>query len=211
VSSFQSEKTSVQVNAKTKHRIENQVQCQAINIYAILWSYQTRHALYRQKKFIFTDLTCTDYTDRSTTDDDQSTTDNPQHPAISYDLIRIDDVRDEALHADADCINSGLLRQTPKGERENPEGMEHDVTNACFDKDDKPAQVDTEGNTENLMIDSIELDDHWNSNESIISETDCSLTQPAEVLVKTTWSIKNIFRRQKSLPLPDHKLGALKQ
>jgi len=148
---------------------------------------------------------------RSTTDDDQSTTDNPQHPAISYDLIRIDDVRDEALHADADCINSGLLRQTPKGERENPEGMEHDVTNACFDKDDKPAQVDTEGNTENLMIDSIELDDHWNSNESIISETDCSLTQPAEVLVKTTWSIKNIFRRQKSLPLPDHKLGALKQ
>ena len=147
---------------------------------------------------------------RYITDDNQSPTDNPQHPAISYDLIRIDDVSDEALHDDADCSNSGLLRQTPNGERENPEGMEHDVTSACFDKDDKPAQVNAQGNTENLLDESVEFDDHWSSNESI-SETDSSLTQPAEVLVKTTWSIKNIFRRQKSLPLPDHKLGALKQ
>lgn len=155
-------------------------------------------------------MTCTDYTDRHITDDNQSTTDNPQHPAISYDLIRIDDVSDEALHADADCTISGLLRQTPKGERENPEGMEHDVTSACFVTDDKPAHVDTESKTESLLDSSVEFDDHWGSYESI-PETDSSLTQPAEVLVKTTWSIRNIFRRQKSLPLPDHKLGALKQ
>ena len=119
-------------------------------------------------------------------------------------------MRDQALHAGADCIYSGLLRQTPEGERENPEGMEHDVTSACFDKDDKPARVNTDENTDSLLDDFVQLDDHWDSKESI-SETDFSLTQPAEVLVKTTWSIKNIFRRQKSLPLPDHKLGALKQ
>ena len=88
--------------------------------------------------------------------------------------------------------------------------MEHDATSARFDKDDKPAHVDADDNTESLLHKSVELDDRWNSNESI-SETHSSLTQPAEVLVKTTWSIKNIFRRQKSLPLPDHKLGALKQ
>ena len=154
-------------------------------------------------------LTCTDCTDRYITDDDQSPTDNPQQPAISYDLITIDDVSDEALHADADCNSSGLLRQTPKGERENPEGMEHDVTSACFNKA-VPAHVDTEDNSESFLEDSVEFDDHWNSNKRI-SDTDSSFTQPAEVLVKTTWSIKNIFRRQKSLPPPDHKLGALKQ
>lgn len=157
-----------------------------------------------------TDWTCTDCTDRYITDDNQSKTDNPQHPAISYDLVRIDDVSDEALHADADCTKSGLLRETPEGERENPEGMEHDVTSACFDKDDKPAHVNTDDSTESLLHESVEFDDHWSSNESI-SKTHSSLTQPTEVLVKTTWSIKNIFRRQKSLPLPDHKLGALKQ
>lgn len=157
-----------------------------------------------------TDWTCTDCTDRYITDDNQSKTDNPQHPAISYDLVRIDDVSDEALHADADCTKSGLLRETPEGERENPEGMEHDVTSACFDKDDKSAHVNTDDSTERLLHESVEFDDHWSSNESI-SKTHSSLTQPTEVLVKTTWSIKNIFRRQKSLPLPDHKLGALKQ
>ena len=88
--------------------------------------------------------------------------------------------------------------------------MEHDVTSARFDKNDKPAHVDRDVSTESLLHESVEFDDHWNSNESI-SVTHSSLTQPAEVLVKTTWSIKNIFRRQKSLPLPDHKLGALKQ
>ena len=165
-----------------------------------------RHALSVQ----VTDWTCTDYTDRYITDDNQSKTDNPQQPAISYDLIRIDDVSDEALHVDADFNNSGLLRKTPEGERENPEGMEHDVTSARFDKDDKPAHVDRDVSTESLLHESVEFDDHWNSNESI-PVTHSSLTQPAEVLVKTTWSIKNIFRRQKSLPLPDHKLGALKQ
>ena len=88
--------------------------------------------------------------------------------------------------------------------------MEHDVTSACFDKDDKPTHIDTDDSTESLLHESVEFDDHWSLNEGI-SETHSSLTQPAEVLVKTTWSIKNIFRRQKSLPLPDHKLGALKQ
>ena len=87
--------------------------------------------------------------------------------------------------------------------------MEHDVTSACFNQDE-PAHVDTENNSESLLEDSVEFDGHWNSNETI-SETDSSHTQPAEVLVKTTWSIKNIFRRQKLLPPPNHKLGALKQ
>ncbi|KAJ7328534.1 hypothetical protein OS493_024450 [Desmophyllum pertusum] len=145
------------------------------------------------------------------TNDNQSTNDIPQHPAISYDLIRIDDVNDEALHADTDCTVSGLVRETPKGERENPEGMEHDgSTSACFDTDDKSTHIDTEDKSVMLLGDTVEVDEHWSSNKSI-SETDSTPTQSAEVLVKTAWSVKNLFRRQKSLPLPDHKLGALKQ
>ena len=103
------------------------------------------------------------------------------------------------------------MRETPKGERENPEGMEHDgSTSACFDTDDKSTHIDTEDKSVMLLGDTVEVDEHWSSNKSI-SETDSTLTQSAEVLVKTAWSVKNLFRRQKSLPLPDHKLGALKQ
>ncbi|KAL9982478.1 hypothetical protein ACROYT_G004525 [Oculina patagonica] len=149
-------------------------------------------------------------TPRFNKEDNQSTNDNSQHPAVSYDLIRIDDVNDEALHADTDCTDSGLLRETPQGERENPEGMEHDVTNACFDTDDKTAHVDKEDKSEWEFLDAFEFDDDSSSTEDI-PETNTTLTQPAEVLVKTAWSIKNIFRRQKSLPLTDHKLSALKQ
>lgn len=88
--------------------------------------------------------------------------------------------------------------------------MEHDVTNACFDTDDKTAHVDKEDKSDIFLDDTVEFDDDWSSTEDV-SETNSTLTQPAEVLVKSAWSIKNIFRRQKSLPLPDHKLGALKQ
>ena len=89
--------------------------------------------------------------------------------------------------------------------------MEHDVTNARFDTDDITAHFDKEDKSE-IFLDNttVELNDDLSSTEDT-SEMDSTVTQPAEVLVKTAWSIKNIFRRQKSLPLPDHKLGALKQ
>ena len=103
------------------------------------------------------------------------------------------------------------MRETPTGERENPEGMEHDVTTACFDADDKTTPVDKEDKSESVWDDTLDFDDYLKGSTEDISDADSTLTRPTEVLVKTSWSIKNIFRRQKSLPLPDHKLGALKQ
>ncbi|XP_022791929.1 kinesin-like protein KIF15 [Stylophora pistillata] len=148
-------------------------------------------------------------TPRSITDD-QSTDDNPQHLAICYDLIRIDDAVSEACarHVNTDCINSGLLRKTPEGQRLNPEGMEHD-NETCFDTDNTE-HVDKKDSSDNFLDDTVEIGAHQGATEGI-SETDFSLSQSTEVLVKTTWSLKNLFRWQKSAPIPDHKIDALTQ
>lgn len=136
------------------------------------------------------------HTDRSITDDNQSTNDNPNHLAISYDLIRIDDVGSEAcaLHGATDGIESGLLRKTPEGQRLNPEGMEHD--------NEPRFNIDDTGH--------VEIDAHQGAIKGI-SETLSTLSQSTEVLVKTAWSLKNFFRRQQSPPIPVHKIDALTQ
>lgn len=146
-------------------------------------------------------------TDRCHTDDSQSATNTePQHTAICYDLIRIDDVNDEQMHADVtNCPDSGLLRETPEGEREKPEGMEQDRT-----MHDSTANIDKDDNSDILLDDTPQSEEHWSPFQSI-SGSESIMAQSAEVLVKTAWSIKNLFRREKALPPPGHKHGPLKQ
>ena len=111
----------------------------------------------------------------------------------------------DEMHADVNCTDSGLLRETPKGEREKPEGMEQDGSTH-----DKTANIYKDDISDILLEDAVECEEERPPFQGIASSE--SLVAPsAEVLVKTAWSIKNLFRRQKSLPLPDHSLGALKQ
>ncbi|XP_068708780.1 uncharacterized protein [Montipora foliosa] len=126
-----------------------------------------------------------------------------QSVAIAYDLVRIDDVDNDDRYPDINCTYSGLLRETPKGQREKPEGMEQDegtlhVTARV--KENVKSDVES-GNTVG--------DDCCSIRDSVASES--NVAQSEEVHVKTAWSIKNLFRRQKSLSLPDHNLSALKQ
>ena len=151
-------------------------------------------------------LTNTDYTDRFHADRDQSTT-NSEHEsvAITYDLISIDDVTNDEMHADVNCTDSGLLRETPKGKRENPEGMEHDGS-----VHDKTANIDKDDINDILLDDAVESEEKCTPFQGIAG-SESLVVQSAEVLVKTAWSIKKLFRRQKSIPLPEHSLSALKQ
>ena len=87
--------------------------------------------------------------------------------------------------------------------------MEHDSITR-FETDNNTEHTGKEDRSDILLDGTVEFDTHSGSSKGI-SETDSTLSQSTEVLVKTTWSIRNIFRRQKSVPLPDHKLGALKQ
>lgn len=109
------------------------------------------------------------------------------------------------IHSDVNCTDSGLLRETPKGEREKPEGMEQDGSTHY-----KTANIDKDDISDILLEDAVECEEKYPPFQGIAS-SESLLAPPAEVLVKTAWSIKNLFRRQKSLPLPDHSLGALKQ
>lgn len=108
------------------------------------------------------------------------------------------------MHADANCTDSELLRETSKGEREKSEGMEPDGSTH-----DKTSNIEKDGKSD-ILVDIVQREEHWGPfQENVGSEP--VVVQSTEVLVKTAWSIKNIFRRQKSLPLPDHDLGVLMQ
>ena len=125
--------------------------------------------------------------------------------AIAYDLVRIDDVDNDDRYPDINCTYSGLLRETPKGEREKPEGMEQDEGTlhvTAHVKENVKSDVES-GNTVRYQDDCCWIRD------SVALES--NVAQSEEVHVKTAWSIKNLFRRQKSLSLPDHNLSALKQ
>ena len=107
------------------------------------------------------------------------------------------------MHADADC--SGLVRLTPKGEREKPEGMEQDDSTHNKIKNDNQGD-----NCDIILDDTDDGEEPWTSFPGIAG-SDSLVVQSAEVLVKTAWSLKNIFRRQKSLPVPNQKHNTLKE
>lgn len=105
----------------------------------------------------------------------------------------------------ADIHHSGLVRETPKGQREKPEGMEQDESN-CLKTED----ADKDNNRDVTLQDNIESREQ----HSLVHDTAGSesiIAQSAEVLVKTAWSIKKLFMRQKSLSGPHQKLNALEE
>ncbi|XP_029208723.2 kinesin-like protein KIN-7O isoform X2 [Acropora millepora] len=123
--------------------------------------------------------------------------------AITYDLIRIDDGNDGNDITDySNCTCSGLLREAPKGEREKPEGMEQDEGMLDLTTD---SSEDGEAVNDTVRF----QDEHGSFHDNVTSES--IVSQSEEVQVKTPWSLKSLFRRQKSFSLPDHDLGALKQ
>lgn len=123
--------------------------------------------------------------------------------AITYDLIRIDDGDDGNDITDySNCTCSGLLREAPKGEREKPEGMEQDEGMLDLTTD---SSEDGEAVNDTVRF----QDEHGSFHDNATSES--IVSQSEEVQVKTPWSLKSLFRRQKSFSLPDHDLGALKQ
>lgn len=109
------------------------------------------------------------------------------------------------MRSNVNYTDSGLLRETPKGEREKPEGMEHEGNTG-----DKTTTIDRDDKNDILVNDTVKCDEQWNPFQGIAG-AESVVVQSAEVLVKTAWSIKNLFRRQKSPPIPDHDLGVLKQ
>ena len=108
------------------------------------------------------------------------------------------------MHADANCTDSELLRETSKGEREKSEGMEQDGSTH-----DKTSNIEKDGKSD-ILLDNVQREEHWDPFQENAGSIPV-VVQSTEVLVKTAWSIKNIFRRQKSMPLPDHNLGVLMQ
>lgn len=101
----------------------------------------------------------------------------------------------------ADIHHSGLVRETPKGQREKPEGMEQEGSTS-LKTEDADRDVTLQDNIESKKKHSLVHD--IGGSESIIA-------QSAEVLVKTAWSIKKLFTRQKSLSGPHQKLNALEE
>ena len=123
--------------------------------------------------------------------------------AITYDLVRIDDDDDDNDITDySNCTCSGLLREAPKGEREKPEGME---------QDERMLHLTTDSSEDGEAVnDTVRYqDEHGSFHDNVTSES--IVSQSEEVQVKTSWSLKSLFRRQKSVSLPNHDLGALKQ
>lgn len=105
----------------------------------------------------------------------------------------------------ADIHQSGLVRETPKGQREKPEGMEQEGS-TCLKTED----ADKDYNRDVTLQDNIESKEQ-HSLVHDIGGSESIIAQSAEVLVKTAWTIKKLFTRQKSLSGPHQKLNALEE